>query len=60
MSKSEGGLGFKILGAFNYAMLAKQTLITRLFRAKYFPKCGLLESRVGHNPSYPCGEAFGA
>jgi hypothetical protein len=44
--KHFGGMGFKSLQAFNYVMLGKQawkmvtnpgTLITKLFKAKYFP-----------------------
>ncbi|CAJ2643989.1 unnamed protein product [Trifolium pratense] len=61
MHKSAGGLGFKSITAFNYAMLGKQAwklltnpgnLITRLFKAKYFPNSDFLSSSIGHNPSY--------
>ncbi|CAJ2645584.1 unnamed protein product [Trifolium pratense] len=61
MHKNAGGLGFKSIQAFNYAMLGKQAwklqanpgnLITRLFKAKYFPRSDFLRSSIGHNPSY--------
>jgi hypothetical protein len=59
--KNYGGMGFKSLKAFNFAMLGKQAwkmftdpgaLITRLFKAKYFPNCDFIDSSIGHNPSY--------
>jgi len=59
--KKDGGLGFKNLRAFNNAMLGKQAwkfmtepdnMVTRLFKARYFPKCDFMDSRCGHNPSY--------
>ncbi|CAJ2636955.1 unnamed protein product [Trifolium pratense] len=61
MHKNVGGLGFKSITAFNYAMLGKQTwnlltnpgsLITRIFKAKYFSRSDFLSSSIGHNPSY--------
>ncbi|XP_058760595.1 uncharacterized protein LOC131633933 [Vicia villosa] len=61
MTKKNGGMGFKNLSAFNYAMLGKQvwnlmtkpdSLVTRLYKAKYYPNCDFLESSIGHNPSY--------
>jgi hypothetical protein len=54
MHKNAGGLGFKSITTFNYAMLGKQAwklltspgnLITKLFKAKYFPKGDFLSSR---------------
>jgi hypothetical protein len=59
--KQAGGMGFKSLKAFNHAMLGKQAwnfltkpdaLVTKLFKAKYFPRSDFLESSIGHNPSY--------
>jgi hypothetical protein len=59
--KHFGGMGFKSLQAFNYVMLGKQawkmvthpgTLITKLFKAKYFPNSDFFGSSIGHNPSY--------
>lgn len=61
MPKTDGGMGFKNRSAFNYAMLSKQAwsfmtkphnLVTRLYKAKYFPKCDFLDSVIAHNPSY--------
>ncbi|MCI04262.1 RNA-directed DNA polymerase (Reverse transcriptase) [Trifolium medium] len=61
MHKNVGGLGFKSIEAFNYAMLGKQAwkllsnpdnLISKLFKAKYFPRSDFLNSSIGHNPSY--------
>jgi ribonuclease HI len=61
MHKNDGGMGFKNLSVFNLAMLGKQgwriwtnpdTLISRLYKAKYFPKCSFLDSSLGHNPSF--------
>jgi hypothetical protein len=59
--KQAGGMGFKSLKAFNHAMLGKQAwnfltkpdaLVTKLFKAKYFPRSDFLEASIGHNPSY--------
>jgi len=54
-------MGFKGLKAFNMAMLGKQawkiltqpdSLITRLFKARYFPNSDYFAASSGHNPSY--------
>ncbi|KAL0004819.1 hypothetical protein SO802_012380 [Lithocarpus litseifolius] len=59
--KIEGGLGFKDLGAFNLALLAKQgwrlqihtsSLVHRVFKAKYFPNGDFLTATLGSSPSY--------
>lgn len=59
--KEDGGLGFRDLKAFNLALLGKQgwkfvsdrdALVTRLFKAKYFPRGDFLTAAVGHNPSF--------
>ena len=59
--KSEGGMGFKDLKAFNLALLAKQgwrlsknsdSLTHRVFKAKYFAGSSFLEAQVGKKPSY--------
>jgi hypothetical protein len=53
--KNDGGMGFKNLSVFNLAMSGKQswciwtspdTLIVRLYKARYFPKCSFLDSLV--------------
>ena len=59
--KIHGGMGFKDLAAFNLAMLGKQgwkfitepdSLVARIFKARYFPSGSYLTATVGHNPSY--------
>ncbi|XP_058766293.1 uncharacterized mitochondrial protein AtMg00310-like [Vicia villosa] len=61
MPKKVGGMGFKNLSAFKYAMLSKQawslmikpnTMVSRLYKARYFPNCDFLKLEIGHNPSY--------
>ncbi|XP_058754336.1 uncharacterized protein LOC131627507 [Vicia villosa] len=61
MPKSEGGMGFKNISAFNLAMLSKQawrlttipdSLVSRLYKARYFPNCDYLNSNIGHNHSH--------
>jgi hypothetical protein len=60
-AKPQGGMGFKDLRAFNEALLAKQgwrlitnplSLVARMFKAKYFPKCDFLKAKQGQNMSY--------
>ncbi|KAL0422181.1 UNVERIFIED_CONTAM: putative mitochondrial protein [Sesamum latifolium] len=60
-SKLDGGLGFRNLEAFNLALLAKQlwhllsrpgSLVSRVFKAKYFPHSHLFEAQLGARPSY--------
>jgi hypothetical protein len=59
--KSHGGMGFKDLTAFNLAMLGKQgwkfqtyidSLVSRIFKARYFPHGTYLTASLGHNPSF--------
>jgi len=61
MHKNHGGMGFKDLTAFNLAMLGKQgwkfqtkpdSLVSRIYKAQYFPSCSYLTANLGHNPSY--------
>jgi hypothetical protein len=61
MHKTHGGMGFKDLTAFNLAMLGKQgwkfqtdtnSLVARIFKARYFPNGTYLTASLGHNPSY--------
>jgi hypothetical protein len=61
MRKEYGGMGFRHLFGFNLAMLGKQgwklltnqdTIVARIYKAKYFPKTDFLGARLGHNPSY--------
>ncbi|KAA3475053.1 reverse transcriptase [Gossypium australe] len=60
-SKNEGGLGFRNMAQFNIAMLAKQgwrllenptSLVSRVFKAKYFPIIDFLNSQLGNRNSY--------
>jgi len=59
--KVHGGMAFKDLSAFNLAFLGKQcwkfitepdSLVARIFKARYFPSCSYLTVELGHNPSY--------
>ncbi|XP_019171492.1 PREDICTED: uncharacterized protein LOC109167042 [Ipomoea nil] len=59
--KKYGGLGFKELHAFNLAMLGKQawrlltkpeTLVSKIYKARYYPKGTFFDASVGNNPSY--------
>lgn len=59
--KSCGGLGFKDLEAFNLALLGKQlwrlltnkeSLLTRVFRSRYFKNSDPLNASLGSRPSY--------
>ena len=59
--KIHGGMGFKDLSAFTLSMLGKQgwkfiiepdSLVARIFKARYFPTGSFLTAAVGHNPSY--------
>jgi len=62
-------MGFRDLTAFNLAMLGKQgckfqtqpkCLVTRLFKARYFPCNDYLEAKIGHNPSFVWKSVFSA
>lgn len=59
--KMYGGIGFKNLYNFNVAMLGKQlwklltnteSLVGRIFKARYFPRTYVIEAGLGHNPSF--------
>nr|XP_023881248.1 uncharacterized protein LOC111993657 [Quercus suber] len=60
-SKSQGGMGFRNLHAFNLAMLAKEawriftrpdSLISKIYKARYFPFSDVINAQLGCNPSY--------
>ena len=59
--KLEGGMGFRDLKAFNLVLLAKQgwriqknpdSLIHKVFKAKYFAGSTFMEAQMGKRPSY--------
>jgi len=59
--KDNGGLNFRGLEIFNLAMLGKQgwklltnssSLLTRVLKARYFPRSGFLGANIGHSPSF--------
>ena len=65
--KSQGGIGFRNLQAFNLALLAKQawrilsnlgSLVARILKAKYFPFCDILYANLGNSPSYTWRSIF--
>ena len=65
--KSQGGIGFKNLQAFNLALLAKQawriltnpsSLAARILKVKYFPFCDILHANLGGSPSFTWRSIF--
>lgn len=61
MSKTKGGLGFRSLYGFNIALLGKhywnfmnnpQSLVSRVFKARYFPDTHVLGAKKGQNLSF--------
>ncbi|KAM6599952.1 hypothetical protein CsatA_019561 [Cannabis sativa] len=59
--KHFGGLGFRDLRDFNLSMLGKQawrlivnetSLVSRLYKARYFPRGSFFNAELGHNPSF--------
>ena len=59
--KSCGGMGFKNLKQFNFALLAKQgwwlqidhnSLVHRVLKVKYFPRCDFIHATLKNNSSY--------
>jgi hypothetical protein len=60
-NKKLGGLGFRDTWVFNEALLAKQgwrfitqpeALVTKVYKAKYFPNCDFMEAQMGNTASY--------
>lgn len=65
LPKSEDRMGFKDLKGFNLALLAKQgwwiiqtpdSLLHRVFKAKYFARCTFMEAKLGKKSLLMCGE----
>ena len=59
--KEEGGIGFKDMKMFNWALLGKQawrllmhqeSLVAQVLKAKYFPNASFMEAELGAYPSY--------
>lgn len=59
--KEKGGLGFKDLQMFNKAMLGKQIwrlitkpnlLVSKVLKAKYFPKDSIFKCKITKNSSW--------
>ncbi|KAL8105024.1 hypothetical protein AgCh_028986 [Apium graveolens] len=59
--KHAGDLGFRNLRDFNLAMLGKQgwrlitnqdSLVARLYKAKYYPDSTFMEAKLGNSPSF--------
>ncbi|XP_074347588.1 uncharacterized protein LOC141686452 [Apium graveolens] len=59
--KRAGGMGFRNFRDFNIAMLGKQlwrlatntqSLVSRLYKARYYDKSDVLHAGLGHNPSF--------
>lgn len=57
----EGGLGFRDMKLFNWALLGKQawrltlqngSLIEQILRARYYPNSNFMDSNLGDTPSY--------
>lgn len=60
-SKFNGGMGFRNLRDFNIAMLGNQAwrlltrpekLLSRIFKARYYPSGSFLSAKLGSSPSY--------
>ncbi|XP_019185981.1 PREDICTED: uncharacterized protein LOC109180726 [Ipomoea nil] len=59
--KRSGGMGFRKLHEMNKALLGKQawrlltlpnSLMSRVYKARYFPTCSYFDAKLGSNPSY--------
>jgi ribonuclease HI len=69
LAKRNGGMGFRDLHGFNKALLAKQgwrlvhdpnSLVGRIFKAKYFHGGSFLQAKTGSRPSFAWRSILGA
>ncbi|CAI8593473.1 unnamed protein product [Vicia faba] len=60
-SKGVRGMGFRGIGNFDTSLLGKHfwrllsndnSLFSKVFNSRYYPKCSIIEAPVGFNPSY--------
>jgi hypothetical protein len=67
LPKDKGGMGFRDLGCFNLALLAKQgwrlihnqnSLMAQIMKEKYYPRGSFLEAKLGTRPSYAWRSIF--
>ncbi|KAB2037268.1 hypothetical protein ES319_D03G062600v1 [Gossypium barbadense] len=53
VSKRLGGIGFRNLYCFNLVILGKQgKLSSKVFKSRYFPRCGFFVANEGNYPSF--------
>jgi lambda repressor-like predicted transcriptional regulator len=61
LRKEHGGLSFRHFYDFNIAMLGMQgwkllanhdTILSKVFKAKYYQNARFIDATLGHNPSY--------
>ena len=69
LTKNQGGMGFKDLERFNDALLGKQvwrlltnpnSLFYKVFKARYFPHCLVMDDEVQFGGSYAWQSIFEA
>lgn len=59
--KTQGGIGFRTMRDYNIALLGNQgwrllkhpeKLVSKIFKARYYPKGNFLSAKIGSSPSY--------
>jgi len=67
MREEFGGMDFRHLYGFNLAMLGKQswkletnhdTIVWRVFKARYLSRANFVDAKSGHNPSFICRSIY--